>query len=130
MSSLHLYREQPYGAFTTFPTNYHMGQSSQYQGSLTSMFVTTSNTPMSTYGSQDFYRLVMPSQVEQGNIFGNEDNEGDDDGDDGDEEKEDQQLQTRGSRRTTQIPQQQLRVLPPRRRRPPPCGTSSYHRRH
>ncbi|KAF1862283.1 hypothetical protein Lal_00026809 [Lupinus albus] len=63
--------------------------------------------------SQDFYRPVMPSQVEQDNIFGNEDNEDDD----GDEEEEEQQLQTRGSGRTTQIPQQQLRVLPPCRRR-------------
>ncbi|KAF1869348.1 hypothetical protein Lal_00018442 [Lupinus albus] len=84
------------------------------------MFATTSNTSMSAYGSQDFYRPVMPSQVEQSNIFGNEDNEGDDDdGDDGDEEEEEQQLQTRGSGRTTQIPQQQLRVLLPCRRRPP-----------
>ncbi|KAF1866000.1 hypothetical protein Lal_00041698 [Lupinus albus] len=56
MSSPHLYGEQPYGAFTSFPTNYHMSQSSQYQGSLPSMFDTTSNTSMSTYGSQDFYR--------------------------------------------------------------------------
>ncbi|KAF1896430.1 hypothetical protein Lal_00034128 [Lupinus albus] len=92
--------------------------------SLPSMFATTSNTPMSACGSQDFYRTVMPSQVEQGNIFGNEINEGDDD-----EEKK-QQLQTRGSGRTTQIPQQQLRVLPPRRRRPPTCGTSSHNRGH
>ncbi|KAF1872066.1 hypothetical protein Lal_00012287 [Lupinus albus] len=31
MSSPHLYGEQPYGAFTTFSTNYHMSQSSQYK---------------------------------------------------------------------------------------------------
>ncbi|KAF1893511.1 hypothetical protein Lal_00001995 [Lupinus albus] len=122
LSSPHLYGEQPYGAFTTFLTNYHMGQSSQFQGSLPSMFATTSNTPMSAYGTQYFYCPTMPSQ---GNIFGNEDNEGGD----GDEEEEEQELQTRSIERDVEIPQQQLRVLPPRRRRPPPCGTSSHHKR-
>ncbi|KAF1894712.1 hypothetical protein Lal_00021004 [Lupinus albus] len=31
MRSPHVYGEQPYGSFTAYPTNYHMGQSSQYQ---------------------------------------------------------------------------------------------------
>ncbi|KAF1885190.1 hypothetical protein Lal_00029079 [Lupinus albus] len=103
-------------------------QSSQYQGSLPSMFATNPNTPMSAYGTQDFYRPTMSSQIQQCNIYGNENNEDDDD--DGDEEEEEQQLQTRGSGRVVEIPQQKLRVLPPRRRRPPPCGTSSHHRHH
>ncbi|KAF1858955.1 hypothetical protein Lal_00000776 [Lupinus albus] len=130
MLSPHVYGEQPYGSFTTYPTNYHMGQSFQYQGSLPSIFVTNPNTPMSAYGTQDFYRPTMSSQIQQCNIYGNENNEDDDDDDDGDEEEEEQQLQTRGSGRVVEIPQQQLRVLRPRRRRPPPCGTSSHHRRH
>ncbi|KAF1881583.1 hypothetical protein Lal_00021438 [Lupinus albus] len=87
------------------------------------MFATTLNMSMSGYGTQDFYRPTMPSQC---NIFGNE---GSDD-DDGDEEEEEQQLQTRGSGRDIEIPQQQLIVLPPRRRRPLPCGTSSHHKHH
>ncbi|KAF1886094.1 hypothetical protein Lal_00021376 [Lupinus albus] len=118
MLSPHLYREQLYGAFTTYPTNYHMGQISQYQGSLPSMFATTSNTPISADGTQDFYHPTMPSQVQQGNIYGNEDNEDDED-DDGDDEEEEHQLQTRGSGRAVEISQQQLRALPPRRRKSP-----------
>ncbi|KAF1868430.1 hypothetical protein Lal_00008237 [Lupinus albus] len=116
MLSPHVYGEQPYGLFTTYPTNYHMSQSSQYQGSLPSMFATNPNTPMSAYGTQDFYRPTMPSQIQQGNIFSNEDNKDDDDGD---EEEDEEQVQTRGSGRVIEIPQQQLRVLLPRRRRPP-----------
>ncbi|KAF1858731.1 hypothetical protein Lal_00044764 [Lupinus albus] len=126
MSSPHLYGKQPYGTFTTYPTNYHMSQSSQFQGSLPSMFATTSNTPILAYGTQIFYHPTMSSQ---GNIFGNEDNEGGDDGD-GDDEEEEQQLQTRDSGRDVEIPQQQLRALSTCRRRPPQCGTSSHHRRH
>ncbi|KAF1887493.1 hypothetical protein Lal_00040547 [Lupinus albus] len=115
MLSPHVYGEQPYGSFTAYPTNYHMGQSSQYQGSLPSMFATNPNTSMSAYGTQDFYRPTMPSQIQQCNIYGNENNEDDDD------EEEEHQLQTRGSGRVVEIPQQQLRVLPPRRRRSPHC---------
>ncbi|CAL0299034.1 unnamed protein product [Lupinus luteus] len=54
-SSPHFQGEQPYGGFTTFPPNYHMGQSSQFQESLPSMFATSSHTPTSAYGSQDYY---------------------------------------------------------------------------
>ncbi|CAL0299390.1 unnamed protein product [Lupinus luteus] len=111
-SSPHFQGEQPYGGFTTFPPNYHMGQSSQFQESLPSMFATSSHTPTSAYRSQDYYRPVMPSQAGPSNIYGNEGN--DDDGGEGNEEEE----------------QQLRRVHPPRRRRSPPCGTSSHHQRH
>ncbi|CAL0319534.1 unnamed protein product [Lupinus luteus] len=123
--SSYLHGEQSYRAFTTFPTTYHKGEGSQYQQSLSSVFVTSLITPILACGSQGFYRSNMSSQPVQSNICGNEDNE-DEDG----EEEDERQLRRVASGRVKEVHQQELRVLPPRRRRPPPYDISSHHKCH
>ncbi|KAF1896238.1 hypothetical protein Lal_00018517, partial [Lupinus albus] len=111
---------QSFGALSDYSISHQFGSSSHYQETLSSMFGTTSNTPLSAFNSQQYYQPTMPTQVEQGNIYD------EDDEDDDEEDEEVSQLVRGGTRQSTQP---NLRVQPPRMRKPPPCGTSS-HRRH
>ncbi|KAF1862116.1 hypothetical protein Lal_00026635 [Lupinus albus] len=108
---------QSFGALSDYSISHQFGSSSHYEQTLSSMFGTTSTTPLSAFNSQQYYQPTMPTQVEQGNM---------DDEDDDEEDEEVPQLVRGGTRQPTQP---NLRVQPPRRRKPPPYGTSS-HRRH
>ncbi|KAF1894835.1 hypothetical protein Lal_00028279 [Lupinus albus] len=111
---------QSFGAMSDYFIYHQFGSSSHFQGTLPSMFGTTSTTTLSTFNSQQYNQPAMATQVPQGNIYD------EDDEDDDEEDEEEPQLVRGGTRQPTQP---QLRVQPPRRRKPPSCDTSS-HRRH
>ncbi|KAF1887789.1 hypothetical protein Lal_00023797 [Lupinus albus] len=118
---------QSFGAMSDYSIPHQFASSSNFQGTLPSMFGTTSTTHLSTFHSQQYYQPTMHTQVEQGNIYDDGDDE--DDEDDDEEDEEEPQLVKGGTRPPIQPQQQQLRVQQPRRRKTPSCGTSS-HRRH
>ncbi|KAF1859400.1 hypothetical protein Lal_00009984 [Lupinus albus] len=68
------------------------------------MFGTTSTTPLSAFNSQQYYQPTMPTQVEQGNIYDENDE------DDNKDSEEVPQLVRGGTRQPTQP---QLTVQPP-----------------
>ncbi|KAF1866270.1 hypothetical protein Lal_00024274 [Lupinus albus] len=113
-----------FGGMGDYSILHQFASSLQFQGTLPSIFGTTTTTPLSTYNSQQYYQPTMPAQ---GNFLDDEDDEDDDE-----EDEEEPQLVRGGRgqpRQRQQQQQQQLRVQPRRTRKAPACGTSS-HRRH
>ncbi|KAF1888365.1 hypothetical protein Lal_00036237 [Lupinus albus] len=98
-----------------YSIHHQFASSTQYQGTLPSIFGTTSTTPLSAFNSQKYCHPTMHSQVQQGNFLDDEDDK-DDEGDD-EKDEEEPQLVRGGSGQPRQRQQQQEKK--------PSCGTSS-----
>ncbi|KAF1892699.1 hypothetical protein Lal_00031972 [Lupinus albus] len=60
-----------------YSIHHEFASSSHFQGTLPSMFGTTSTTPLSVFNSKEYYHPTMLSQVQRGNFFDDEDDEDD-----------------------------------------------------
>ncbi|KAF1864486.1 hypothetical protein Lal_00021909 [Lupinus albus] len=91
-----------FGGMSDYSIHHQFASSSQFQGTLPSIFGTTTTTLLSAYNSQQYYQPTMPAQ---GNIFDDEDDE--DDEDDDEEDEEEPQLVRGGTGQPRQRQQQQ-----------------------
>ncbi|KAF1863067.1 hypothetical protein Lal_00018914 [Lupinus albus] len=102
-----------------YSIHHQLTSSSHFQGTLPSIFGTTSTTSLSKFNYQQYYHPTMPSQVQQ-SILDDENDKYDEDDDEEDEE-EPQLLRGDSGQPRQRQQQQQLRVQPPRRRKTPSC---------